>query len=259
MRCPSITTEVQSLTGRVATLNRFISKVIEKCLPFFDALKGNKRFQWDDKCKQAFRALKEYLGKPPLLSKPVDGELLFLYLVVSESAILGALIREEEKIQWLVYYISKQLIDAPKMEKLALALLNTSQKLRLYFHSHAICMLTYYPLRYVLQKLDASSHLLKCSIELSQFDIEFTPWPAIKGQAFANFIVEFMTHVEKRPEEAPTIPNAKIPKSGLYVDGSSNEEGLGAGLYQSAQRDIRCIASLDSGSRPPTTKLNTKH
>ena len=56
--------------------------------------------------------LKEYLGKLSLLSKPVDGELLSLYLTVLEYAISGALIREEGKIQWLVYYISKRLIDA---------------------------------------------------------------------------------------------------------------------------------------------------
>ena len=42
--------------------------------------------------------LKEYMGKLLLLSKPVDGEPLFLYLVVSEYAVSEALIREKEKI-----------------------------------------------------------------------------------------------------------------------------------------------------------------
>ena len=138
----SKTTEVQSLTGRVAALNRFISKATDKCLPFFESLKGNKRFLWDEKCERAFKALKEYLSKPALLSKPVEGELFFLYLAVSEYAISGALIREEEKVQWPVYYISKSLNDAetryPKMEKLALALIISSRKLRPYFHSHTI-------------------------------------------------------------------------------------------------------------------------
>ena len=114
-------------------------------------MKVNKRFLWDDKCKQVFIALKEYLGKLPLLSKPIDGELLFLYLVVSEYAVLRALIREEDKIQWLVYYINKWLIDAeeryPETEKLALALVIASLMLRPYFHSHTIHVLTNYPLR----------------------------------------------------------------------------------------------------------------
>ena len=59
MRSPSRTKEVQGLTGRVAVLSRFISRATDKFLPFFDALKGNKRFLWDDKCEQAFKSLKE--------------------------------------------------------------------------------------------------------------------------------------------------------------------------------------------------------
>ena len=105
----------------------------------------------DDKCKQPFRALKEYMGKLPQLSKPVNGEPLFLYLAVLEYAVSGALIREEDKIQWPVYYINKWLIDTetryPKMEKLALALVIASWKLRPYFCSYTIRVLTNYPLR----------------------------------------------------------------------------------------------------------------
>ena len=79
MRSPSKTNEVQSLTEKIVTLYKFIFKATDKCLPFFDSLKSNKRFMWDDKYEHAFRVLKEYLGKPPLLSKPVEGEPLFLY------------------------------------------------------------------------------------------------------------------------------------------------------------------------------------
>ena len=40
--------EVQPLTGRVAALNRFVSKATDKCLPFFRVLK--KAFEWMDDC-----------------------------------------------------------------------------------------------------------------------------------------------------------------------------------------------------------------
>ena len=53
---------------------------------------------------------------------------------------------------------------------------------------------------------------MKWAIELSQFDIEFIPQLAIKGQAVASFITEFTTPTEKRPEEATTIPTTNIPK-----------------------------------------------
>ena len=39
MSSPKIVKEVQSLTGKVATLNRFVSKATDKCLPFFKILK----------------------------------------------------------------------------------------------------------------------------------------------------------------------------------------------------------------------------
>ena len=177
MRSPTKTKEVQSLTGRVAALSRFISRATDKCPPFFDSLKGNKRFLRDDKYELAFRSLKEYLSKPSLLSKPIEGKPLYLYLAVIEYEISGALIREENKVQWLVYYISKRLVDAEtrylEMEKLALALVIAMRKLRPYFHSHSIQVFTNYPLRQVLQKPDASGWLLKWAIGLSQFEIEF--------------------------------------------------------------------------------------
>ena len=70
------------------------------------------------------------------------------------------MVKEEEKIQWLVYYLSKKLLDAetryPDLENLALALMVTSRKLRSYFNAHPIDVLTNYPLRQVLQKLEAS-------------------------------------------------------------------------------------------------------
>ena len=53
--------EVQSLTGKVAALNRFISRATDKCMPFFKVLK--KVFQWNDECEEALAKLKEYLTK----------------------------------------------------------------------------------------------------------------------------------------------------------------------------------------------------
>ena len=38
MSSPKMVKEVQSLTGRIATLNRFISKATDKCLPSFKTL-----------------------------------------------------------------------------------------------------------------------------------------------------------------------------------------------------------------------------
>ena len=129
--------DVQRLTGRVVALTRFISRSLDKCLPFFDLLKGNKRFEWNDECSDersaAFKELKSYLSSPHILSKPIDGEPLYLYMAVSEHAVNLVLIREESKVQKPVYFVSKTLVDAktryPVIEKLALALIISARKL----------------------------------------------------------------------------------------------------------------------------------
>ena len=114
--------EVQSLTRRVAALNRFVSKATDKCLPFFKVLR--KAFEWTDECQRAFQDLKDYLTTAPLLSPSVQGEELYLYLAVSPQAVSSALIREEGRVQKPVYYTSRALRGAegryPLMEKLLL-------------------------------------------------------------------------------------------------------------------------------------------
>ena len=99
--------DVQSFTGQVATLNRFASKVIDKCLPFFRVLR--KAFEWMDECQQAFEDLKTYLALTLLPSSSKPGEELYLYLAVSPYVVSSALIREEEKLQKPIYYIGKAL------------------------------------------------------------------------------------------------------------------------------------------------------
>ena len=84
------TKEIQRLTGRIATLNSFVSRSTDKCLPFFKTLK--KAFTWTNKCQQAFEELKKYLMTPLLLSPSKQGKELYLYLAVSPTAISSALI-----------------------------------------------------------------------------------------------------------------------------------------------------------------------
>ena len=98
MSSPKKPKKVMSMEGRAAALSRFVSRPTDHCALFFDVLKGLKKFEWIDKCEQAFQALKEHLGCPPLLSKIVDVEKLYLCLAISKKAISAALVREEEKV-----------------------------------------------------------------------------------------------------------------------------------------------------------------
>ncbi|KAK4383247.1 Retrovirus-related Pol polyprotein from transposon opus [Sesamum angolense] len=104
-----------------------------------------------EECEQVLRDLKQYLATPPLLANSKVGETLYLYLVVSEDAVSSSLVREEVGCQNPIYYVSKILQDTEKkyiqVEKLALALVTTARKLRPYFQSHKIVVLTNHPLK----------------------------------------------------------------------------------------------------------------
>ena len=140
----------------MATLNRFISCSSDRCRLFYDVLRKNKGFEWTDKHESALTELKKYLTTPPLLAKPNQGKDLYVYLSVTEHAVSGVLVKTHEGGQHPVYYVSKSLIDAKirytSLEKLVLALVMTSTKLRHYFESHKIHVMTNFPLRMVLSK-----------------------------------------------------------------------------------------------------------
>ena len=132
------------MNGKVATLNRFVSKATDKCLPFFRVLK--KSFEWTDECQKAFEDLKKYLSSPTLLSPSVPREELYLYIAVLQAAVSAALVRDDGRSQRPVYFVSRAFRGAeeryPRMEKLALAFMTTARKLKPYFQAHVIVVLT---------------------------------------------------------------------------------------------------------------------
>ncbi|XP_070019486.1 uncharacterized protein [Nicotiana sylvestris] len=85
------------------------------------------------------------------MAKPKAGERLLIYIADLEVVVSVVLVREEQGKQYPIYYVSKSLLDAetryPQLEKLALALIMASKKLRPYFQCHPIAVVTSYPLR----------------------------------------------------------------------------------------------------------------
>ena len=93
MKPPTTRKGVHKLTGRLASLNRFISKSAEKCLPFFKALKGSGNLEWGEEQAKAFKDLKQYIEKLIVMSSPSEKELL-LYISTSGAAVSAALVEE---------------------------------------------------------------------------------------------------------------------------------------------------------------------
>ena len=169
---PRSVREVQRLTGKIAALNRFISRSTDRCLTIYKLLKGNKKFEWNAECDSAPKELKAYISEPLVLSKPIVGETIFLYIATSEHAVRGVMIREESGDQKPIYYVSRSLVDAetryPVMEKLALAVVTAARKLRPYFQSHSIIVMMSQPLRTKLHSPSQSGRLAKWAIELNE-------------------------------------------------------------------------------------------
>ncbi|XP_071909560.1 uncharacterized protein [Coffea arabica] len=241
--------EVQRLNGRLAALNRFLSQFADKALPFFKVLKKSDQFAWTEECQSAFDQLKQYLHHLPTLASPRPEEKLYLYLSAADEAVSAVLIRDEGT-QVPVYYVSRALrgpeIRYTQVEKLVLGLVHAARRLKPYFLAHPISVRTDQPIRQILVRPEASGRLTKWAVELGEYDLTYEPRTAIKAQALADFLAE-LTFTEG-PESASA--GAEVSTSSpwtLYVDGSSNGDGSGAGLLLEGPQGEVCSYALRFG------------
>jgi len=194
MRSPTNVKEVQQLTRRMAALSRFLLGSDDKGYPYFQCLKKNNRFVWTKECEEAFTKLKEYLASPPVLGKPVPGTHIRLYFVITDRAISSVILQDEDMVQMPVYFVSKVVqgleTQYQPIEKAALAVVFTARRLHHYFQSFIVIVMTDLPIRNVLQKPDIAGQMVRWAVELSEFDIQYEPRGPIKGQVYADFMVE---------------------------------------------------------------------
>jgi hypothetical protein len=140
MKAPTCIKDVQKLTGCMAALNRFISKLGERGLPFFKVLKHQEKFAWTPEADQALAKLKDLLSKPRVLTALRKKEQLLLYLAATTHVVSTAIVVERQEdghtypVQRLVYFVSEVLSESKAryqpVQKLLYAVLITSRKLR---------------------------------------------------------------------------------------------------------------------------------
>ena len=97
MRPPSKLRDVQCVTGCMAALSRFISRLGEKALPLFKLLKRSGPFTWTEEAERALTQLKAYLSSPPVLVAPEPNEPLLLYLAATPQVVSAALVVERDE------------------------------------------------------------------------------------------------------------------------------------------------------------------
>ncbi|XP_075498839.1 uncharacterized protein LOC142537168 [Primulina tabacum] len=240
MSSPQSVRDVQKLTGRIAALSRFISRSAHRSYLFFQVLRKAQKFGWDDKCEQAFQDLKKHLAELPIVAKPEPGEKLWIYLSATEFAVSSVPVREEEADQKPIYYVSHAFRGAElkysEVEKIALALVMTARKLRPYFLSHPIVVLTNSPLGRIMTHVEVSRRMVKWTLELGEYDIEYKHRVAIKAQALTDFLIEM---IQLREEEIWRI----------FVDGASNLSGCVVGVVLIAQSGEKIKLALRIDSR----------
>ena len=129
------------------------------------------------------------------------------------------------------------------MEKLVLALVTTSRKLRPYFQAHTIEVPIEYPMKQILHKPETSGRLIKWATELSEFDIRYKPRTTIKGKIFVGFIMEF---TPKELAEATQL-TPDLPIWRLFVDEAANAQGSGVGLILTSPDGIYVEYALKFG------------
>jgi hypothetical protein len=188
MAPPQSTKDIQRLTGRLAALNRFISRSAERSHPFLKTFRGVKAFVWGPEQAATFESLKQYLFDLATLTCPDPALPLLLYIVASHSAVSAALVQEKEKDgkaqQCPVYFVSKVLTSSKcnmtKLEKITYAVILASRKLRHYFQTHKVRVTSNRGLGELLR-----------NPELSGYNITFEPRIAIKSQVLADFIIDW--------------------------------------------------------------------
>nr|GEU69452.1 hypothetical protein [Tanacetum cinerariifolium] len=203
---PKCLKDVQKLNGKLASLNKFLSKPAEKSLPFFKTLKKCTKksdFQWTREAEKAFKEMKQSIAELPMLTTPKEKEELIIYLAAVKEAISAVLMTERDGKQVPIYFVSRALqgpeVNYTPMEKLILALVSA-----------------------------ITGRQLKWRVELGEHDIQYRPRTSVKGQILVDFIVECP---EDGTPDTPIKDREELPDPWiLFTDRSSFVDGSGAGL-----------------------------
>ena len=147
---------VQKVTGCLAALSHFISRLGEKALPLYRLLKKTKCFSWTPEVEETLDNLKKTLTSAQVLVPPQPTEPLLLYVASTTQVVSVAVVVERRDeghalpVKRPVYFISEVLSETkaryPQIQKLIYAVILTRHKLQHYFLGHPITVVSSFPL-----------------------------------------------------------------------------------------------------------------
>jgi hypothetical protein len=182
---------VQRVTGCLAALSRFISRLSKKALPLYHLLKNSEHFSWTLEAEEALMKLKATLSNSPILIPPATGEPLLLYIAATTQVVSAVLVVERVEeghallIQRPVYFISVVLSETKvrysQIQKQLYAIVLTRCKLCHYFEGHPVTVVSSFPLGEIARNQEASGRIAKWTVELMSETLSYAPRKAIKS------------------------------------------------------------------------------
>jgi hypothetical protein len=151
----AITNMGPRVMGCLTALSHFISRLGEKGLPLYHLLRKAECFTWTPEAEEALGNLKALLTNTPILVPPAAGEALLIYIAATTQVDSTAIVVERREeghalpVQRPVYFISEVLSETkaryPRIQKLLYAVILTRRKLRHYFESHPVTVVSSFP------------------------------------------------------------------------------------------------------------------
>src|SRR3954464_2055645 len=195
MPSPRTEKQVRGFLGRLNYISRFIYLMTATCAPIFKLLRKKQSCVWTDDCQNAFDSIKEYLLEPPILSPPVEGRPLIMYLTVLEDT-MGCVLGQQDETkrkEHAIYYLIKKFTDCESrysmLEKTCCALAWAAKRLRQYMIRHTTCLISHMdPIKYIFEKPALTGRIAHWQMMLSEYDIEYRAQKAVKGSVLAEYL-----------------------------------------------------------------------
>jgi hypothetical protein len=138
-------------------------------------LRKAERFTWTPEAEEALGNLKALLTNAPILVPPAAGEALLIYVAATTQVVSAAIVVERREeghallVQRPVYFISEVLSETkiryPQIQKLLYEVILTRRKLRHYFESHSVTVMSSFPLGEIIQCREASGRIEKWAVD----------------------------------------------------------------------------------------------
>ena len=246
MKPPTTKKELQKLIGKINFVRQFISNLSGRIELFMGLvkIKSDGEFRWGAEQQQAFDEIKEYLSKPPVLVPPQQDRPFYVYLSVGDTSIASVLVQMHDGQERVGFYLSRCMLDAetryPEIEKLCLCLFFTCTKLRhILLSAETIVICKSDVIKHMLSAPVLKGRLGKWMFALSEFDIQYQPAKAVKGQALADLVANRVS---------TDIAALFIRAWAMFFDGSACDDGCGVGILLVSPRGA--TYSFPSGGLP---------